>query len=263
MISVGTSQISVAPGCFRHANALIQRFSSCPLAKKLLIKVAAATNILLETGNFVTASVKLSSLSGKVILSIPAESRTTDRDPEVTNLGFELFNIQNIKRYKDVDARAEQGDIGMESYAKDMETIEAESGFGRLDLQNRCAASWKIPKPVKNPHSIDSHITTLEATLWKSEWICHTDHYREQWLDLYRSAYCQKHMEDLQSCKAKKKSLCYSKYASLSLQEKGPFLVQRLCEKFFKNAPVSLKPALEDKIRYACPQLLRESKSDL
>ncbi len=256
-IIIDSSQLITHSEGFADANNLVQRFCRCPHAKDFLEKVASATHIFLQLGDFPTASVDyLSSLPNHATLSIPKEPRTIDSDPEVVKFSFELFNIENLPKFKALDDLAENANIGMEEYAKGKETIEANAAIGRLRLKNECAKSWKIEQPNTNPFSIDSRITTVDSSLWLSEWQCHTDAYRKQWLDEFRTNYCQKNPTDSRSCRTGGKNFCYEKYKKLAPYEKGPFLIDRLCKKFFNTAPEHVKPVLVDKVRQACPQVL-------
>lgn len=259
-VNVGSSQIAIATENFKHTQQLLQRFTQCAAAKDFLENVAANLNIFLQTGDFDRSNVEEGDASDSRIISISKTPRTKNEDTEVTSLAFELFNGKNMRNFRALGDLAAEGEVGMDAYATQKDSLEADAELGRLDLKNTCAKAWKIRKPNDNPFSIDAQIKSVKDVVWKGEWMCHADAYREEWIDTYKSRYCKKHPEDKASCKASKKKLCYAEYQSLEPQEKRPYLMQRLCREFFNNAPDHIKPVLEPMVKQACPDVLKKSK---
>lgn len=261
-VKIGMSQITIPKESGAYTKDLLVRFCRCETAKNFLTSLASKTKIFLQVGNFERANADWAPLTSQheVIISIPKEPRSPGIDSEVSALAFELFNAQNLKKFETNEDLAARGELGMEEYVKQKETVEASAGMGRLNLQKNCADKWNIVLPQSNPNSIDAKITTIESSLWKSEWQCHTDAYRQNWIEDYKQAYCKTHPEDKKSCTAKTSQLCYEKYNNLNRYEKGPFLADRLCKGFFKTAPKNLKPALIPIVKSTCPHILEKTE---
>ncbi len=250
IIQIREAKIFVSPDHFQTASAMIKKLSTCAIAEELLIKVASLAKLTLAEGPFATT---FETPDVTIFTTLK-----TDQNP-VSAFAFELFNAQNHKQFDDVHLLAEEGNLSLEDYVKQIETIESESTIGRLDLKKQCKKAWNLQIPNPLPTSIDAKLTNLENILWHGEWTCHTDFYRSQWVKFYQKNYCKYHPKDPMSCDANKDQFCYSKYSQLkNPKEKGSFLTQRLCNGFFAKATDTMKPALVPMVKSSCPNILRK-----
>lgn len=179
------------------------------------------------------------------------------------DLAFEIFNTQRSSSGLDLQKQAELGNVGMDSYARKREERETADTQEHHKLIKQCAKSWKLsPKTLEESFLKENE--NLEVDLFKQEYVCHTDRYRQEWIDMFQKIYCNKHPDDFgRSCKTKKKDLCdQDKLLRMSLSERSEFAFKRAC-KLFPQAHENVKndPATRKMIQRECPSALGKSSN--
>jgi hypothetical protein len=154
--------------------------------------------------------------------------------------------------------RAAQGHLGMDKYAKLLETEEFKSKEGADELIRTCQSTYTIKPESGRPN--------LDFSLWNHEITCHTDKIRERWIENFQETYCKKHPNDLKSCQAKKKNLCdFYKFKSSSPSEQGAQSQKFFCEKI-SSAPATIRnyySSMYGDLKALCVSVLSKQKTEL
>jgi hypothetical protein len=149
----------------------------------------------------------------KAEIQIPG--RNLESEEALSNLVFEIFNVQVAPNMRKMHLLAERGDISMLDYAFSVETEEFKSKEGYDALIKKCTRIFDIaPEPGK---------PDLETQLWNHEINCHTDKIRMRWIDFAQPQYCKKHPKDNTSCHIKNQ-ICaiYTQFTSFLNRKRMP-----------------------------------------
>ena len=204
------------------AHTLVNSFCMCPSARAVLADIGNKVSISVQTADFPHHRFAFDDTSNQADIQIPAKNlRNTEA---LSNLAFEIFNAKGVPNFQKLYNRAKEGNIGIEEYSKKFEIQEFESKKGYDALIKKCVPFFKIKPEPGTPD--------LEFQLWNHEINCHTDKIRERWIVAFQKNYCQKHPNDLKSCKIKKQDLCdFYKLHQLPEIERKIFITQRIFEK--------------------------------
>jgi hypothetical protein len=244
---------------------LAERFFSCRTALKLLDSERFIKPLFIDAQNIPGArsyvdyekSTYNPNSAEIVIPEKQLQSATALRD-----LAFEIFNTQSSSPslYK----QAELGNVGMDAYARQREEQETADTQEHHKLIKQCAKQWKLSPKTLEEYSLKEN-ENLEVVLFRDEYVCHTDRYRQEWIDRFQKIYCDKHPDDFgRSCKTKKKDLCdQDKLLSMSLSKRSEFAFKRAC-KLFPQAHENVKndPDTRKMIQRECPEVLEKKSSN-
>jgi hypothetical protein len=143
-----------------------------------------------------------------------------------------------------------------------MENDEMSDTKDQSKLIKECGNHWNM-----SPEEIEQHTQFEnqhpEVTLFIQEFDCHTDGYRQQWVENFQKPYCAKHPEDTRSCNTKKEDLCSTEMLnSMSNKEREVFFKRRIC-KLFPEAHVAVKndPRIRKIVEEKCPEVLKKSSN--
>jgi hypothetical protein len=259
IIAVSTS----VPGVYASTDAfsLAERFFSCPAAAKRLDSEEFIKPILIDSQNIPGPKSDIdydkSNYNPKrATILIPEKHLPSTK--ALTGLAFEIFNIK--KSAANLNKQANLGDMGMDSFAMQKEDEETRDAKEHFKLIKQCAKPWKLsPKEVEE--YMGDYNVSLEVTRFRDEIMCHTDRYRQQWIDLFQKNYCKKHPSDSRSCETKKKDLCdHDQLISMSRSKQLDIAGKRAC-KMLPQADESVKkdPFIRGLLQEACPEALRKS----
>ncbi len=248
-----------------EAFLLAERFFSCPPALKLLDSERFIKPIFIDAQNIPAARSYVDyerSTYNPDSAEILIPKKHLQSTKSLLDLAFEIFNTQRSSTglYK----QAELGNVGMDSYARQKEERETADTQEHHKLIKQCAKPWKLSPKTLEEYPLKEN-ENLEAALFRDEYTCHTDRYRQEWIDLFQKIYCDKHPDDFgRSCKTKKKDLCdQDKLLSMSLSKRSEFAFKRAC-KLFPQAHEDVKndPDTRKMIQRECPNVLGKKSSN-
>lgn len=232
------------------ANLLIKSFCSCPSVEPILDSIGSSTSIFVEIGDFPHHRIGFDpQVENEATIEIP--EKNLKNQEALSNLAFEIFNAKGLKQMQNIYQEAVKGDMCMEEFSRKIEAQEFLSKEGYDKLIKDCQHFFKIkPEPGK---------PDLDVQMWNHEINCHTDKIRSRWIQNNQKVYCQKHPEDLESCKIKQKDLCdFYKLHNMPFEKQKQIQRQRICEKLPK-ASSKIKEFYRDKpIENMCRQILNE-----
>ncbi len=235
----------------KEAISLVEQFCACPSAQKVLREISA--KIVVLVGDFPHNRI---SFNREMEIQIPQKMMKTGE--ALPSLIWEIFNAKVVPRFQAIQGRAEQGHMGVNDYARRMETAEFQSKIGADGLVKTCDSFYRM-KPA--PGSPD-----LDFSLWNHEINCHTDKIRERWIDQYQKRYCKNHPNDRKSCQVKKKDLCdFYAFQKLSLSEQTFQVQTRTCEKL-PGASSKIRDFFSSKygdLKAFCVSILSKRKTEL
>lgn len=216
IVPTSVSNVFASP----DALSLVEKFCSCPAALKLFSSAVKPLFIISTT----QASASFAPAKGHAWIQIPKrELQTKD---SLDSLAFEMFNAQNslgdlIRR----GIRSDDGKVGMDTYAIETQMEEHFRTRGIAQLKEQCAEVWDLAPDTRFQDPI--------LDLFEQEVNCHTDSYRQQWIDNHQTNYCAKHPEDKRSCEVNKEDLCdYLKVLELPEHDRSKLEKERFCKMF-------------------------------
>lgn len=248
------------------AYPLAKRFCSCPTAAQLLDSERFIKPLLIDTQDIIGAAAQAHTywksnhapISAKILIA--EENLQTTKS--LSHLAFEIFNTQRTS--KDLYRQATLGNVGMDSYARQLEEHEIADTQEHYELIKQCGIHWSMP-PEEQEKYTQGELTDQEVTLFMAEYSCHTDGIRQIWVEKCQKIYCEKHPADNRSCNTKMTDLCNDNMVRrMSNSERGMFLIKRICE-LFPQAHVTVKndPDVRGIIRENCPELLEKPSQQL
>lgn len=226
------------PGALQIGN----QFCSCPAARSLLSSFGDKISIDVRTGSYPQIRFAFKeSAPGESANEIQIPERMLKLKDTVANFGLEIFNVKNRNELEGLWDRAQKGDVDMDEYAKEYETIEFKSRDEAIDLALTCQ--------FLEQSSMKDITRDLEIHLWNKEFDCHTDKIRQRWLESHKDAYCGKNPKK-KSCKMKPKDLCeYYQVTKMPEREKYLFRVNRICENL-PNLPQKVKDWYPSEVKF-------------
>lgn len=229
------------PGALQITN----RLCACSAVRSLLASFENPIPIHVRTGSYPGIRFEIFPSGDKAEIQIPRQMLNSQ--VALQGFVFEIFNVKNQEKIKALQDRASKGDVDMNVYAKDFETIEFESKLGALDIAEQCGLLDGKETITKD----------LEIHLWNKEFDCHTDKIRERWIESYQKLYCEKNPKK-KSCKTKPEDLCdYYVMKNLPKDLEWRERVIRICERL---------PELPQKVKDYWPTAVRSclrAKKDL
>jgi len=151
--------------------------------------------------------------------------------------------------------------MAMDQFARLIEKHETAATHDHIKLLKQCGNHWSMsPEELKGYTQIENDL--IEVYLFLQEIVCHTDHYRKEWIRLYQNTYCANYPADDRSCKTNPADFCsIHVYKRMSGSEQGEFIKNRTC-KLFPHAHESVKndPYYRGIVQDRCPEAMEKSK---
>jgi hypothetical protein len=244
----------------KKAFSLAERFFSCPAAAKVLESERFIKPILIDTHNISGALCltfldnNYNSLEARIL--IPEKNLQTTKS--LDDLAFEIFNAQGASN--SLHQQASLGNVGMDSFARQVEEIERANTQEHYELLKKCGNHWSMSPEELEKYTRDENLHP-EIHLFTQETFCHTDVYRQKWVEQFQKTYCAKHPEEKRSCDTKMTDLCsFDMVLSMPDSERNEFIRERIC-KLFPQAHVTVKndPGIRAVIEAKCPEVLEKS----
>jgi hypothetical protein len=249
----------------KRAAGLIRAIFACPEAKTLLNSSRIVKPLLIDVDPELSSGVTEVDFGsdGIPFAIIWISEKFLGTTSALKLLAFEIFNAQHssLKKYK-----AKMGDIGMDSYARQLEELEYANTFPSYALIRKCGKAWQLSeKELEENEQSELHHSQPEVHFFMQETSCHTDHYRRQWIDEYQKIYCKKHPEDSRSCEAKMTDFCeLNAFRSMPLLEQIEIVLENTCKAFPEaHATVKNDPGILNSVSKKCPEVLEKEPSFL
>lgn len=234
---------------------LVETFLSCSVASRLLNSEQFIKPMIIESSNLPFAKTLIGYIENSLVAKIEIPEKILRKTKALEDLAFEIFNTQPSSN--EVNQAAELGNVGMDSYARQIEEQEYLRTLQHHKLISQCSKAWKLP-PERVKHNTYIENRGWELNFFNQEYGCHTDYYRKKWIELYQKNYCKNQPDDTRSCMTNKADLCdFEKVQKLSPWESSAFLDKRIC-KLFPQAHEKVKndPDIRMIIQENCPEAL-------
>lgn len=209
---------------------ITSQLCACPTVRDLLASFGDKVSIDVKTGD--SPQIRAGFVDAKNAkrpgsnAEIHFPERTVKQRETVGHATFELFNVKHRIDMESLWNRAQNGDVDMNPYATAFEKIEFKARDEALDLSLECNFITQT----------DMKDTTRDLLihLWNKVFDCHTDKFKERWIQHFQKAFCQKHPEK-QFCKMRVEGLCnYYEVVNMPEEKQYLFKVNRICERLHK-----------------------------
>lgn len=262
-ISTGTIVDTSVPNVLATVKTypLAERFCSCPYAAKLLDSERFIKPMFIDTQNIPGATTGVQ-WNSDYTTPIFAEILIAEEDLQTTkslhSLAIEIFNAQRNVQETSLDQQASLGNVGMDAYAREKEEIEAVKTQENIELLKQCRKQWSMSPKELAEYTYGATLDP-EVYLFFQEIYCHTEKYRQLWVERYQQSYCEKHPAESRSCDTKLTDLC-SLDMVMPKSERRELERERIC-KLFPEAHKKVKndPGIRSVIQDKCPELLKKS----
>lgn len=216
-----------------RAVSLVDQFYSCPAAKEWIASSEEIKPVMVQLSDQIFGAYALVSFkeSDEFRSRIFIQASSSDKEA-LGYLVFELFNTLHKAPLLELDKQARQGELAMDAYALGKEMLEYDTAEKSDALIERCTTEWQIPMTYPEFKGNPIHL------LFWQEVTCHTDSYRQGWIDHHQRAYCSKNPQDTRSCGQEiQRDLC-DREAVKKLHKEEPvayneFIKNRICKVFF------------------------------